>query len=90
MKPDPERVAALFARLQSIKRNPRQWADDLRKRELACDQLTNAQRGAWRDVIHGVGIPGGTAGTFVPIDPNCLPPGMRADARTVVREQEFA
>ena len=90
MRPDPDHVAALFARLQAVKRNPRQWADDLRKRELACDRLTNAQRGAWRDVIHGCGMPNGTAGTFTPIDPNCLPPAMRADAHTFIAEVEMA
>lgn len=90
MKVDPERVASLLACLQAIKRNPRQWAEELRKREIQCERLTNAQRDAWRHVIHGCGVPDGRGGTFNAIDPMCLPRGMRPDARTVVREEEFA
>lgn len=91
MKADPERVAALLARLQSMNRHPRQWADDLRKRELRCETLTNAQRDAWRHVINGCGgTPDCSGGTFAVIDERCLPPGMRKDAHTVVRDEEYA
>lgn len=90
MNADPERVAALLAKLQATKRNPRQWAEDLRQRELRCDRLTNAQRDAWRHVVHGCGVPDGTGGTFTPIDPSCLPPGMRPDAHTYTPLMEAA
>lgn len=90
MKAYPERVAALLARLQATKRAPRQWAEELRKRERQCERLTNAQRDAWRHVVHGCGVPDGSGGTFTPIDPNSLPPGMRPDAHAVALEMEMA
>lgn len=91
MKPDPERVAAMLSKLQAVNRHPRQWADDLRKRELRCEALTNAQRDAWRHVINGCGgSPEASGGTFVVIDERCLPPGMRKDAHTNVQDEEYA
>jgi AcrR family transcriptional regulator len=46
-------VAREVERIRRAQRNtdPRAWARELRRRELACENLTNAQRDAWRAAL---------------------------------------
>lgn len=79
---DPERVKALVAEIPraQAKRSPRQWADDLRKREQAIDRtMSVTQRAAWRVALQDAPAPS-TGMTFSLIDPSCLPPAMRSGA----------
>lgn len=52
VKADPEMAAKVA---QAISRNdpvhPRHWAELLRRRELACERLTVAQRAMWREAL---------------------------------------
>ena len=76
---DPARVAELIAKIPRLqaKRSPRQWADDLRKREQAIDRtMSVTQRAAWRVALREVEEPVVNM-SFSLIDPACLPPGMR-------------
>lgn len=82
-KPDPVRVAELLAQAQAQlaarTAKPLQWAYDLQEREKRSEDLTPAQRQAWRDALttqSAVDIL-----CFRNIDPECLPPAMRPAAR---------
>lgn len=79
---DPAKVAALVAKARAMQaaRKPRQWAHELQAREEAGEKLNERQREAWRGAVRteSVALP---AGWFTPIDPNCLPPGMRSTAQ---------
>jgi hypothetical protein len=75
-KADPERVARIVARLREriARREPMQWAFDLQEREKRGESMTAGQMVAWREALRKAEEP---KGWFTPIDPQCLPPGMR-------------
>jgi hypothetical protein len=90
-KADPERVAAELKRMADMRRGakPLQWAYALQEREQQGHHLTAAQRASWRLALQGHSDES-IGGVFAPIDPAALPPGMRADANTVVVEEQVA
>ncbi len=77
---DPQRVAQLVSKaLQAQKaRPPRQWAHDLQEREKAGATLSDFKRLAWREALRTDPVEM-HSGWFTPIDPACLPPGMRQE-----------
>lgn len=78
---DPQRVAAELARLPGLieRQGPKAWAYALQEREKRGDALSITQRTMWRAALaSGDGL-SNFAGDFTPVDPNALPPGMRAD-----------
>ncbi len=48
---DSEVVRAVMEAVNVKPVNPRAWAHELRRRELACERLTAAQRSMWRDAL---------------------------------------
>lgn len=61
--------------------NPMAWAERLRDREKAGENLTPSQRADWRAALERHLDSGtGCAGAFTPLPPESLPPGMRGEA----------
>lgn len=80
---DIQRVAELTAKAKAATsgKNSRRWAEALRDREKTGDVLTEGQRYAWRNALRDAPAEQITAaGKYTPIDPSCLPPGMRGGA----------
>ncbi len=48
---DSEVVRAVMDAVNVQPVNPRAWAHELRRRELACERLTAAQRSMWREAL---------------------------------------
>jgi hypothetical protein len=78
-KRDPERMRALLGRLQSLERstNPLAWAYALQERERRGENLTEAQRLAWREAM--CEVPPDGLMDYQPVPVESLPPAMRAE-----------
>lgn len=90
-KADPARVAAELKRMAEMQRGtkPLQWAYTLQERERQGHHLSAAQRASWRLALQGQSD-ASICGAFAIVPADALPPGMRSDAHTVVREMEMA
>jgi hypothetical protein len=81
---DPEKWREAWERFREIRkgRTMLSWAYDLQERERRGEDLLPTQREAWRRALE---TPAAETqqmvGTFTPIPEDCLPPGMRKDAR---------
>jgi hypothetical protein len=70
-------IISKIPRLQA-KRPPKQWAEDLRKREQKIDRsMSIAQRAAWREALLASGSEPAVASGIRIISDDKLPPGMR-------------
>lgn len=76
----PPAVAEKLAAIGKGQARPHAWAYELQEREKAGQQLTEAQRIAWRKAIAEVPLES-VMMEFRPVDPECLPPGMREEAQ---------
>lgn len=79
-KRDPKKAAQVLGEIRSAfkpKEQPLQWAYDLQERESRGEQLTPAQRVAWRDAL--AQAPASfRSGEFTPVPEQYLPPAMRS------------
>lgn len=80
-KPDISRLKAVFLRFKEVRaearKRPLKWAYDLQERERRGERLSEAMRMKWRAAL-ARGISEKEAMVeYKPIDPRCLPPGMR-------------
>lgn len=95
-KPDPARVAAHLAKLNKPEEqeDPRRWARDLEAREKRGDNLTMAQRIAWRECLAtDTAADAALFGCGMPIPDDAWPPAMRklmVPARMTFDEQDDA
>jgi hypothetical protein len=76
---DPERLKAALAviKQKQEEQKPLDWAYALQEREKQGANLTDWQRKAWRHALATGPTEADVMTTFNPIDPKCLPPGMR-------------
>lgn len=59
-------------------RGPLQWAYDLQEREAAGGEVSGYARRCWREALASRSVDTSALhSTFVPLSPDCLPPGMR-------------
>lgn len=80
---DPERVKRELAKMLAFK-NSRTfdrfaWARELKRRELAGEDVTEAERRMWREGLKLEVIPTDVPIVISPIADHVLPPGMRKD-----------
>lgn len=68
---------AVRAAITGQRRDPVQWARDLRRQEESGERLSEALRMMWRKVLLDSPHAGELPGDFTPVPADCLPPGMR-------------
>lgn len=80
-KVDISRLRAAFTRYKELRaelrKKPLQWAYDLQERERRGEKLSDTSRQKWRDALAHSVKEADVMVEYKPIDPRCLPPGMR-------------